>query len=121
MTRSAKENPGSAELLRVLRQIEAHLAAIRHAALAPARQWLTVDEVAKELCLSRDTVERLIAAGKLPAAHVTTRAGRGTRRRYRVRRDWIDTFLTDSVRSLQKPAREHRRPPALRTNVDFIG
>jgi excisionase family DNA binding protein len=113
--------PTSKEMLRVLRQIEEHLAALRNGAHNAASQWLTIDEVAEELRLSRDTIERLIMAGKLRAVEVSTSAGRGARRRYRVRRDWIGAFLSASVRPPQKPAREHRRPPASRTKIDFIG
>ncbi len=120
MLQTGNDKPESAELLRVLQQIEAHLAAIRHAAPPPDRRWFTVEEVAKELRLSRDTVERLIAAGKLRAAELTTQAGRGVRHRYRVRRDWVDAFLADSVRPPQKPVRENRHPPELRSRIDFI-
>lgn len=121
MTVPGKDNPESGELLRVLQRIEAHLTAIRHAVPPPARQWFTVDEVAEELHVSRDTVERLIAGGKLRAAELTTQAGRGARHRYRIRRDWVDAFLTGSVRAPQKPVRENRRSPKLRSRIDFIG
>jgi excisionase family DNA binding protein len=111
----------SDEVLRVLRQIEEHLAALRNGAHSAASQWLTIDEVAEELRLSRDTIERLVAAGKLRAAEVTTRAGRGARRRYRVRRDWIDAFLANSAHPSHIPVRENRRPRQLRPRTDFIG
>jgi excisionase family DNA binding protein len=111
----------SEKVLRVLQQIEEHLAALRNGNHGSASKWLTIGEVAGELRLSRDTVERLIAAGKLRAAEVTTRAGRGARRRYRVRRDWIDAFLDGSVRSPHIPVRETCRPRQLRPRTDFIG
>ena len=121
MTKPVVNNSQTDELLPVLQQIEAHLSAIRDAALRPERQWLTIGEVAEQLHLSRDTVERLIAAGKLKAAELSTRAGRGVRHRYRVHRNWVDAFLADSVRPPQKSTRERRRPPQLRSTVDFIG
>jgi excisionase family DNA binding protein len=111
----------SEKVLGVLRQIEEHLEALRNGDHRAASRWLTIGEVAKELRLSRDTVERLIAAGKLRAAEVTTRAGRGTRHRYRVRRDWIDAFLANSAHPSHIPVRENRRPRQLRPRTDFIG
>jgi excisionase family DNA binding protein len=121
MPDEANDIPASQEVLRVLRQIEEHLAALRNGAHNAASQWLTIDEVAKELRLSRDTVERLIAVGKLRAAEVSTSAGQGARHRYRVRRDWIDEFLDGSVRPSHKAVRDHPRSGRLRSRVDFIG
>lgn len=120
MSDEANDNLASKEVLQVLRQIEEHLAALRNGAHGATSEWLTIGEVAEELRLSRDTIERLIAAGRLRAAEVTTEAGRGARHRYRIRRDWIDAFLADSVRPTQKPVRPNRRPPVLRSRIDFI-
>ena len=111
----------SKEVLRVLQQIEEHLAALRDGAPAADSQWLTITEVADELRVSRETVERLIAAGRLHAAELTTQAGRGVRRRHRIRRAWMEAFLIESARSSQKSARKCRRRRASRTRVDFIG
>lgn len=57
----------SDKVLRMLRQIEAHPAALRNGAHGAESQWLTIAQAAKELQVARDTVERLIAAGKLLA------------------------------------------------------
>ncbi len=66
-------------------------------------------------------MERLIASGQLPAAELTTYAGRGLRRRYRVRRDWFDAFLLGAVRSRPEPPPKGRRGQTGRSNIDFIG
>lgn len=115
-----QNQPSQADMLQVLQQIEAHLAALRHGAAPPRQNWLTVEEVAQELRLSRDSIERLIAVGRLQAAEVTGVAGRGRRRRYRICREWIDDFLTNSVspRYTKPPTRRspHPAPPP----IDFI-
>jgi excisionase family DNA binding protein len=121
MADESTDIPAGSEVLRVLLRIEEHLAALRNGAHAATSQWLTIDEVAEELRLSRETVERLIAAGRLRAAELTTQAGRGVRRRHRIRRDWMEAFLIESAQPSQKSARKCRRPRASRTRIDFIG
>lgn len=112
--------PSNAELLQVLQQIEAHLAALRTGTTAARPDWLTIDEVASELKLSRDSVERLIAAGRLKAAEVTGAAGRGRRRRFRIHRDWVEQFLTASICDRPKAfANRRSRKPSTAT-IDFI-
>lgn len=115
------DTPEAVDLLQVLLRIEAHLAAMRPGASSLVMQWLTVEQVAKELDLSRDTVERWVSSGRLPAAELTTSAGSGTRRRYRIRRDWLEDFLEASVRSHFAADRQRRRSRALRAKIDFIG
>lgn len=112
--------PTSAEMLHVLQQIEAHLAALRHGSAAPRPDWMTVEEVASELRLSRDSVERLIACGRLQAAEVTGVAGRGRRRRFRVRREWIDDFLKASVKHRAITPTTRRSPTRNGSTIDFI-
>ncbi len=101
--------PGEPSLVALLARIEAHLDAIRNAHETANHEWLTVAEVAAELRVSRATVERLIHAGHLQAATITTSQGRGSRHRFRVRRAWIDAFLESQ--STPKPhAQRPRRP-----------
>lgn len=120
MTQPTNTTPSNGDLLQVLQQIEAHLAALRQGVAAPRPDWMTVEEVAKELRLSRDSVERLIAGGRLQAAEVTGIPGRGRRRRLRVRREWIDDFLK-SATNLRMPVPTTRRPAARNSStIDFI-
>jgi len=119
----ASDNSANGEVLRVLKQIEAHLAVLRDGVPGAARRWLTLDEAADELRLSRDTVERLITSGQLQAAELSTHAGRGLRRRYRIRRDWLEAYLLDTVRVKTRPGRtrQSRRASNGRVPIDFIG
>jgi len=121
MIKRTADIPETVELLQVLLRIEAHLAAMRPGGAFQTMQWLTVDQVAKELELSRDTVERWVSSGRLPAAQLTTSAGIGTRCRFRIRRDWLEDFLQKSVRSHFADDRKRRRNRALRAKIDFIG
>lgn len=112
--------PTSAEMLHVLQQIEAHLAALRAGTTSARPDWLTIDDVAAELKLSRDSVERLIACGRLKAAEVTGAAGRGRRRRFRVHRDWVGDFLKASVRHRAAAPVSRRGRSVSDATIDFI-
>jgi len=82
MVDNSHEHTG--DLTRVLTHIEEHLAALRAERARSLEDWLTVEEVAKALKLSRDTVERLIGSGQLKAAAIDTPRGRGRRSRHRI-------------------------------------
>lgn len=112
--------PTTEDLLHVLQQIEAHLAALRSGTVSARPDWLTVDEVARELKLSRDSVERLIAVGRLRAAEVTGVPGRGRRRRLRIHRDWVAEFLDASVRLRAASPRPRRGRSNNTAPIDFI-
>lgn len=104
-----------------LRRIEEHLAAIRQQQEGRSRTWLTVQDAAQELQVSGDTIERLIAFGKLKAAPITTANGGGIRRMYRIKSDWLEEFLLSLVPGNAtdyaiRPRRESRSG-----GTDFIG
>ena len=108
------------DVLRVLEQIEQHLSAIRNGDAKPSREWLTILDVADELQVSRDTIERLIGSGRLQAAEIITGTGAGQRHRYRVRREWLDQYLMANTTS-KKPATNHAlRAKKGNGEVDFI-
>jgi excisionase family DNA binding protein len=119
MADNSHEHTGN--LTQVLIQIEEHLAALRAERARSLEDWLTVEEVAKALILSRDTVERLIGSGQLKAAAIDTPKGRGRRSRHRVRRDWMEEFMqrASARTSPVQPATRRRRH--FKTDHDFIG
>jgi excisionase family DNA binding protein len=77
-----------------------------HSLLKPVTEWLTVDEVAGELKCSRDTVTRLVDAGRLPAKNV----GHGKHAAYRVRRGDLASL---DVPAPAKPRQSVRRRRAV--------
>lgn len=110
----------SDETTKILKKIEGHLAAIRQQQVKRPRAWLAIEDVAEELQVSRDTIERLIAAGKLRAAPMTTSEGDGTRRMYRIKPEWLEEFL-NSLAPKKPPSRSSVRRPRSKTGeVDFI-
>ena len=104
----------------ILERIAAHLAALREAQERNTREWLTVEEAANELQVSRDTIERLIGCGKLKAAEIATDESKGFRRRYRIKREWLDAYLSLNI-AQSKLATSQIPRQRLDKSVDFIG
>ena len=104
-----------------LRRIEEHLAAIRQQQEGRSRTWLTVQDVAQELQVSRDTIDRLIAFGKLKAAPITTSESNGRRKMHRIKTAWVEEFLDSLVfdRSSGRTTRSRRTTRI--EGADFIG
>lgn len=108
------DNP---EVSKLLREIAEHLCAIRDA--AHPSETLTIEEAATELRASADTVLALIKTGQLRAAEIRTGRGRGLRTMYRIRREWIDEFLSQQA---TKAHMENSTPAnTLSETADFIG
>lgn len=120
VSREPRDGTGP-DVLRVLEQIEQHLSAIRNGDGKSEREWLTIQDAADELQVSRDTIERLIGSGKLRASEITTNKGIGQRHRYRIRRDWLDQYLLDHVAPRKLDTK--RTSPRKKGNgeIDFIG
>ncbi len=102
----------------ILQRIEEHLAAVLRAQASATATWLTIHDVARELQVSRDTVERLIGAGELRAAKLSTSASKRCRFRYRIHRSWLNEFLTSQVDAINKDKTSARRHS---NGTDFIG
>ena len=65
-------------------------------------QWLTVDDVAAELKLSKSIVYRIIRNGEMTAINVVGTAGRMAQKgHYRVKREWLEKYIEQkTVKSL---------------------
>lgn len=118
------ENNGISDerLAEVLERIEEHLSSMRSDQVKSPHDWLTIEEVAEELRLSRDSIERLVGSGQIKAAAIDTPRGKGRRSRFRIRREWINEFMQTRVRGSTPAARSmpHRQRRS-RTDHDFIG
>ena len=121
MYRDSNRKETNGDVVELLVRIEQHLAAIREHSERASCQWLTVDEVAAELQVSRDTVERLVAAGRLKASQIETPKGRGRRHRYRIHREWIDNFFHRNIKPSPPAERPQRRKRIGQDTIDFIG
>ena len=56
--------------------------------------WLTVDEIAKELRISKNVVYRLIRNEELEAVNIVDSNGRIAQRgHYRIKRSWLEEYL----------------------------
>lgn len=108
------------KLIRVLEQIEQYLAALRDGNGKSAREWLTIQNAADEIQVSRETIKRLVAAGKIQASEITTDEGSGLRRRHRIHRTWLDAYLLANASILQRPSQANPRDRQ-ENIIDFVG
>ena len=74
--------------------------------------WLTVDEIAKELKISKSIVYRLIRQGELEAVNlVINDDGVAAKGHYRIRKSALDKYLeSKKVRTLPKQTKHVSRP-----------
>lgn len=120
-------NPGEQHILvengvtGILERIADHLAALRETQGRSIREWLSIQEVADELGVSGDTITRLIGSGKLKATVITTSQGRGCRRRYRIKREWLDAYLLANAVTEQSNLTQAKHRKSNKPTVDFIG
>ena len=115
------ESLSGSDAAATLRRIEEHLAAILQQQERRSRTWLTIQEVAQELQVSRDSIDRLIASGKLKAAPIATSESNGRRKMHRIKTAWVEEFLDSLVfnRPSGRSTRSRRVPSE--GGVDFIG
>ena len=76
----------------------------------PESDWLTVDEIARELRISKTIVYRLIRSGELEAVNIVENQGKIAQRgHYRIKRKSLDKYLAGKkVRPLPEPSK--RKP-----------
>jgi excisionase family DNA binding protein len=83
-------------------------------------RWLTIQEVALRLHVSRDTVERWINAGDLRAVNVGGRLGKESRRHsWRIPSESLDAFLDARANRRQVRVPKVRRS-AHASVIEFI-
>lgn len=61
--------------------------------MATQEHWLTVDDVAKRLDVTEETVRRLLRRGELPGMQISKRSG------WRVRAEDVDAFIRSRFRT----------------------
>ncbi|MBN1509897.1 MAG: helix-turn-helix domain-containing protein, partial [Sedimentisphaerales bacterium] len=106
-------------LAEVLERLEEHLSSMRSDQVKSPHDWLTIEEVAEELRLSRDSIERLVGSGQMKSAIIDTPRGKGQRTCFRIRREWIDEFMQTSVRPFQLPVRSSNHRGSIRPRLHF--
>ena len=82
-------------------------------------RWLTIQQVALRLHVSRDTVERWINTGSIHAVDVSGRLGKKSRRpRWRINAESLGAFLDARANRVPiTPSPPRRRNPNL---IEFI-
>jgi excisionase family DNA binding protein len=89
---------------------------------ALASDWLTVDEVAKELKISKSIVYRIIRKGELKAVDLTDSTEKIARRgHYRIRRSNLNQYLekkqVKSLPDLPEHTKQSHRLPKVKNHL----
>jgi len=94
------------ELLNNLSQFFDMLDSVRK---APADDWLTVEDVAKELKLSKSIVYRIIRNGELEAVNIVSNNGAIAQKgHYRIKRKSLENYLQSKiVHPIPKSSKTH--------------
>ena len=84
--------------------------------------WLTVDDIAKELRISKSIVYRLIRQGELQAVNIAVNEnGTAIKGHYRVKKSALDQYLeSKKVKALPertKPVHHSRRLPKVKNHL----
>ena len=78
----------------LLAHIERFFAVVQNARGAPGSDWLTVDDIASELKVSKSIVYRLIRSGELEAVNIVDTGRRiAAKGHYRIKRSSLDNYL----------------------------
>ena len=65
--------------------------------MATQEHWLTVEDVAKRLDVTEETVRRLLRRGDLPGMQISKRSG------WRIRAEDVDAFIRSHFRRGEPP------------------
>jgi len=65
--------------------------------MATHEHWLTVEDVAKRLDVTEETVRRLLRRGDLPGMQISKRSG------WRMRAEDVDAFIRSHFRTAEAP------------------
>ena len=87
----------------------------------PRPSWLTIQDIADLLRVSRDTVERWIHTGQLRAVDVSSdKARSGRRTSWRISTNSLERFLEARANRPYHPRRETRRRKAMPGTIEIV-
>lgn len=88
----------------------------------PADEWLTVEEIAQELKLSKSIVYRIIRNGELEAVNLVDTDGRVAQKgHYRIKRQSLQAYLEQKKTSLTVKSPQPHRPRRLPKVKNHLG
>jgi hypothetical protein len=122
------QNPANTDGCSVCRELLANLerffGMLESARRSPDREWMTVEEVARELKISKSIVYRIIRNGELAAVDITDADGHVAQKgHYRIRRSGLDQYLiSKQVKPLHNHNQTRRSRPRRYPEVkDYLG
>ena len=96
---------------------------IEGARKAPADHWLTVEEIANELKISKSIVYRLIRNGDLESVNLVETNGHIAQKgHYRIKRQWLQDYLEQKkVKPMPVKSRQPHQPRHLPKVKNHLG
>jgi excisionase family DNA binding protein len=90
---------------------------------APADDWLTVEDVAKELKVSKSIVYRIIRNGELEAVNIASNNGEIAQKgHYRIKRKNLEDYIqSKTVNPIPKPSKTHSHASRLPKVKNHLG
>jgi excisionase family DNA binding protein len=88
-----------------------------------ACQWLTVDDVAAELKISKSIVYRIIRNGEMTATNVVETGGRMAQKgHYRIKREWLESYIEQKmVKSVPVEKQKQYHTKKFRQVKNYLG
>ena len=107
----------------LLMNLERFFDLLQNARKSPDSEWMTVEEVARELKISKSIVYRIIRSGELSAVDIVDAHGRIARKgHYRIRRSSLNQYLESKrVKPPQNPTRRSHwsRYPKVKNHLEL--
>jgi len=114
-------DPNCSVCRNLLANLERFFTMLETARHDPQEQWLTVEDVAKELKISRSIVYRLIRNGELEAVNIVANQAEFRQKgHYRVKRSCLNEYLASRRIKRQPSAKKRSRPrgfPAVKNHL----
>jgi len=119
-----KPSNGSCEVCTdLLRHLEQFLSMLQSIDRTARSEWLTVDEVASELKISKSVVYQLIRNGEIEAVNLAPASGRVLRKgHYRIRQQSLEEYIrARRVAPLPRQVIQHRQSRCLPRVKNHLG
>lgn len=105
----SSKNPNCYICKQLIRDLRCLFEMLGDSAKNPQNHWLTVEDIAKELKISKSIVYNLIRNGKLKAVNIVNNEKKiSLKGHYRIKRQWLDEYIkSQTVKTTENNSRLH--------------